>query len=323
MPPVTAAVSPSASKDMKRSISHQNNVNRLTPELIAEVRKQVIDMTAENSPDYDQTDIDRIEKTDEMIERFAIEHFEDHECKTSESIISIANKVSHRLCETLRWRHEFGVNNLKDSDFPSELYECGFLSHGQVEAGHQVVVMKIDRLIRLKHWSDIWVKFIVHEMEKLSTAEFSRPDFHEREKFHVISDASGAGFAQINLHFLMTIIPIFFHHYPQAVARIWLYEIPYLCMALKPIIMRTLPGYITKKVVFCDRKDIDQMGYDSLPAAYGGHPNNRLPLAKSNSTHCRSLSQVGRENNIPENEINKMSQELGNLIRKTRMEYQV
>ena len=289
---------------------------KTSPVLINEVRRQVLDIASGSSEEYDRIDLDRIRKTDEMITRFAVDYFEDNDTK-HDHVSSIARKVACKLCETLRWRSDFGINYLKDSDFPIEFYQSGLISLSSVVAGHQVCVMQIDRLVRLKYWSNLWIKFIVHEIEKTFSAVFQREDFLERGQPHFISDSSRSGFAQMNLHFLMTIIPIFFAHFPQGVSKVWLYEVPYFSMALKPIVMRTLPTRIAKKIIFTDRKIfVKDMGYDRVPVTYGGSPANLMTPARADSSEMRSLLEIGRENSIPDHEIEKMSCELHSLIQR-------
>lgn len=282
---------------------------KLSPKFVEEVRNNVLDVTAKSGERFDPVDMERIRSQDGMIKRFILEYMES--TYKSEPMSMMSQKIANNICETLRWRCDFGVNRQKDSDFPIELYNSGLISFVKASNGHDVLVIRSDRLIRLKYWSDVWIKFIVHEVEKMTEKIFEKEDFFDQELPHVLCDSSKAGLGQMDLHFLLTIIPIFFRHYPMGVSKVWLYEVPFLNMAIKPIVMRVLPTRLAKKVMFTDRRSIvREMGYERTPYAYGGSPGNVMRDARSSSLHNRRLQQIGEENQIPVPEILKMTKEL-------------
>ena len=280
------------------------DVKSLPVEVIDEIRDCVLQRIEEEPDKYHPADVKRFNETNELIYRFLIDHLED---KGGLQALkdNISSKVSKNIVETLSWRHEFGVNSSLDSDFPQEFYNTQLFLLGERNDGSPFIVMNIRKLVRLRQWSNVWMKFIVHEMEKIASKMFADPDFLSKPKPHVLSDASEIGLAHIDFSFIFAIIPIFLKHYPQGFQTIWLYELPYFSRHMKGIVLKTLPSRITKKIMFSDKNHIvEDMGAENLPAQYFG--TSKYPLKELSSKTASTLREVGRNNNISEHEIDKM-----------------
>ena len=69
---------------------------------------------------FDPVDVERIKSCDWIIERF-LEYQKIVNHKTD------VNATAKKLIEAMKWRKEQGVNQLKESNFPMEYFQCGGL----------------------------------------------------------------------------------------------------------------------------------------------------------------------------------------------------
>jgi hypothetical protein len=282
------------------------DVDDLNGTVVAEIRECVMSRIEEEPEKFHPSDVKRFKERSEMIYRFLIEYIEDNGGINSQNDHSCVEKVTRSIVDTLKWRVEFNVNNMKDSDFPEEFYKSKLFLLGTRSDGSLFIIINVRKLVRLRQWSNVYLRFIIHEMDKIGEeVMFSDPDFLKKPKPHVLADASEIGLAQMDFTFIFSIIPIFLNHYPQGFTTIWLYELPMFSRHMKGIVLKTLPHRITKKIMFTDKKHIiDDMGAENLPVDYNGCSNQQL--RELSSATASNLREVGKKNDISEKEIEKM-----------------
>ena len=280
------------------------DIDSIPNELVNEIRAIILQKIEEDPDKFHESDVNRFEKTNEMVYRFLIDYFEDTNAKEIPS--DTTEKVSKNILATLFWRKDFGTNTSQDSDFPREFYTNHLFQLGQLADGTPLLILNSRKLIRLRQWSNIYLRFIVHETEKIANKALSAPDFFHKPRIQCIADTTEIGLAQCDISFIFSIIPIFLNHYPQSFQTIWLYELPYFAKYFKGLVMKTLPTRITKRIMFTDRKSLAKdMGPENVPAIfYGG--KSKHPLKDLVSSEASTLKDVARRNKIPESEVDKM-----------------
>lgn len=77
---------------------------------------------------YHQIDIDRLFQTDWFIRRFLVANHGD------------LDKTIHQLDKCLKWRKEFDVNNLIDTDIPAEFIQAGALFPYAEDKNNRLVI---------------------------------------------------------------------------------------------------------------------------------------------------------------------------------------
>ena len=283
------------------------SISSVPPALIKETRDQVFKQIQLHPGKVDIIDVCKLRDGGNLIERSVLDYLDDH--VMSDGVGPTSIKISHIVMESLKWRKEFGIYHIHDSDLPVEFYDSNLFEMTERPDGAVLIVMNVGNLKRMRQWSNIWIRFIVHEMEKLADSLFSDPDFFNKRKPHVLADASNIGIAHLDLNFIITIVPIFLKHFPQAFETIWLYGLPLFSRHMRGMVLRSLPARIAKKVMFTDKNTIlDDMGVANVPVRYGGFCEH--PLAHFNSTSASTLQNVGRKAGISESEIAKMISEM-------------
>lgn len=282
-------------------------ISSVSPSLLVETRDQVFKQIQLHPDRVDPVDVSKLRNGSNLIERSVLEYLEDHVMTDGVSTTSV--KIANQVMESLRWRKEYGVNQIRATDLPAEFYRCNVFELVERPDGGHLIIVNIGNLKRLRHWSNLWIKFIVYEMEKVADKQFSDPDFFNKRKLRVLADSSDIGFAQMDLSFILTIVPIFLKHFPQGFETVWLYGLPFFTRHMRGIALRSLPARVAKKVKFTDKGTIvHDMGSDNVPVRYGG--TCRFPLKEFSPAEASPLRDVGRKNGITDAEINRMLAEI-------------
>ena len=87
---------------------------------IDEIRKLFLNYNDKWPESFHHDDVDRIKRCDWIIERFL-------QYQIMVNHKTHVNALAKKLIEAMKWRKEQRVNQLKESDFPMEYYQCGGL----------------------------------------------------------------------------------------------------------------------------------------------------------------------------------------------------
>ena len=87
---------------------------------INEIRELFLNHLNKSPDHFHPDDVERIKSYDWIISGF-LEYQKILHYKTD------VNATTKKLIEAMKWRREQGVNQLKESDFPMEYYQCGGL----------------------------------------------------------------------------------------------------------------------------------------------------------------------------------------------------
>ena len=285
----------------------------ISSKIVEQVKTKVIQI-ASNSDSYDDLDIEKLHTNAEMIERFVLDYQVNNANYLQQQESSVVSSITANVLDTLAWRKEIGLTKMKDSDFPIEFYQLDFFKKGKQTNGQLLLLINTGRLQRLSTWSNVWIHFIVHECEKMTIDFLADPNFLSKPRPLVLVDSTEVSLAHMDLKFVLTIIPIFLKHYAQAFESIWLYELPYFSLHLKPILIASLPRRITRLVHFTDRKNLVKDLGNEVPVEYGGQSTH--PLDSIEPTNPGNLFFTGKTYGIDESEIKKMQEAVNTKLKK-------
>lgn len=301
-----------ASQRRRSSVRKKWGVDRHLIELVRQKVNMQIEFlcSKESLPKnqlFDPLDIEFIEGTDDLITRFLLEYFEDHPSalKNCQDEI-IATDVANCVMDTLKWRKENNVNQLKDSDFPRDFYEANIFLFGKDSDGADVVYVR-GRFCRkiASCWSPILISFIIHECEKKLKEILGDPR-NPKNPGHrpgILIDCSNVAVTQLDTSLIFSLLP-FVKHYPQSFEYAWVYELPWMMRPFFNLVIKMLPTRIVRKVKQMDKKSaIKEMGIEGLPSFLGGkspiEPTIQVPPGAS------TLDEVAKRHNISDDDIRK------------------
>lgn len=261
---------------------------------------------------FDPLDIEFIETTDDLITRFLLEYFEDHpnalnNCQDE----LISTEVANCVMDTLKWRKENNVNNLKDSDFPCEFYETKLFLFGRDSDGAEVVYIRGRYARKIAPcWTPILISFIIHECEKKLKEILGDPR-NPKNPGHrpgIVIECTGASVTQIDTALIFAMLP-FVKHYPQSFSYAWIYDLPWMLRPLFNLVMKMLPSRIVRRVKQMDKKSaVKEMGIEGLPSFLGGQspiePSISVPPGSS------TLDEVAKRHNISDDDLRKFREYL-------------
>jgi len=81
------------------------------------------------------------------------------------------------LIEDLRWRKQYGVNDLKEDDFPQEFYKSeSFFDYETDKLGHSVIYIRGRLHKKISDWTPLFKKFFVYIVNKVENEVYFNSD---------------------------------------------------------------------------------------------------------------------------------------------------
>lgn len=267
----------------------------IEPTTINVIREALLGKFEENASLFDVRDAARLRADDWLIARFLLDKLPDF----SSQLEAIEPTIA-ALEETLKWRREFGVNDLKDSDFPVQFYQSGVVT---VARENRIIYIRARRYKRVSGWTDVISKWIIHEIEKM---EHRAPG----ERVSIILDNADVGMSAIDTSLGLTLIPILLRHYPSGFDNFTLLDMPWVCRATTAICLKLLPARLQGLIKIMDSKQaINVYGSGSLPTFMGGD----VEFSLETPAEALDIEEVGKKNNIDESSIKKLKSHLSSL----------
>lgn len=96
-------------------VSALQEVKKIPAQIIEDMRSRFVLEAKNNVEEYDVEDIDCVETNDWQIQRYLLEHKNDPQVAYS------------KMLESMKWRKTSGVKLLKESQFPTQLFKCGYM----------------------------------------------------------------------------------------------------------------------------------------------------------------------------------------------------
>lgn len=156
------------------------------------------------------------------------------------------------LHETMRWRNDMYISQVRDYHFPSEFYAIGALFIYEADReGNLVLYMRIRMHHKTPELDEAERGFLVHTFNKAE--KLSRGN-----GFAVVFDLSGAGYSNLDFPFLTFLIDFGRNHFPGSLAYILVYNLPWILSTFQKMVFAMLPPETAGKVKFATGSDIFQ-----------------------------------------------------------------
>ncbi|WCJ36360.1 Sec14p-like phosphatidylinositol transfer family protein [Euphorbia peplus] len=181
------------------------------------------------------------------------------------------DKASTMLIKYLKWRKEFVPNgSISPSQVSNEIAQNKMFLQGFDKKGRPIAILLAGRHFQNKSL-DEFKRFVVCVLDKIST---SIPE--GEEKFAVIADLQGWGYANCDIRGYLSALSILQDYYPERLGKCFIVHVPYIFMAAWKIIYPFIDNNTKKKIVFVENpklksallEDIDE---SQIPTTYGGH----------------------------------------------------
>lgn len=276
--------------------------------IIQEVRRRVIETTTRTKDVFDESDIKWISETDDMIFRNVLVFRGSH--PKNQEMEVMYKSVHDAVISTLKWRHSFGVNNVRDEDIPKEFFNVKAVLFYIGTDGRLYICMKVRKYRKFSNvWVDISIRFAVHEIDKRLkeySYKYKRGIYDLRPV--IIFDGQKIGMAQMDLKNFFIGRSIFQHHYPKTFNEVWIYGMPWWTTPFVTIAIKALPEYVTNHVKLVDTESmIREIGEGNVPETLGGALQEVYiePPAVT-----MSVEQLGRQVGASRSEIKRLIEHL-------------
>lgn len=177
----------------------------------------------------------------------------------------IMDKTVEMVKDDLRWRKEFGVRDIKRSEFPSEYFDReGCYIYNEDVEGRTNVVLRVRRLRKTKPGEKaLGERFVIYWIEHV---------YQRNEKgINIILDCADAGLSNVNMDLVHFAHFIFKQHYPCFLGYFLVYNMPWIFGAVWNVIKRFLPKAAVERIKFVDNKAIQEyIDENKLPREMGG-----------------------------------------------------
>ena len=223
---------------------------------VAELRQLVIDTIEKNLELFDQKDIDTIKIIDNFAKRFY-----DHSRGN-------VHAAFHAILKAMKWRKDFGINQLSDTSFPEEFYKAGTLfPYGHDLEGRRVMVLRVKAVKDVSdEWTELYQRFGVYVMDKLAKEN----DRSDNRGVAVLLDCRDATFENINMDQIRYILDLR-EHYPMIVRSVIIYELPHTFHYMANMVIMWLPEWQKKLIHVISQENLgDYIAADQLPDFVGG-----------------------------------------------------
>lgn len=201
---------------------------------------------------YHPKDVEKLEENDEFVAAF-IRSFE-----------TLQDACNH-LHESLKFRHDFEMNDAREDTFPVEIWESGAVYfHNHDKDGHAILYLQVKQHNKDPEMQPIIKKFFAFMLERYM-------EDHPGETIVVLFDLVGAGLAQLDMEFIKFIINCFKMYYPKLLEYMLMYEMPWLFNAAWKIIKQMLHPESVKRIKFVNKAGIQEyINKDQLWEHMGG-----------------------------------------------------
>ncbi|XP_069131475.1 motile sperm domain-containing protein 2-like isoform X2 [Argopecten irradians] len=201
---------------------------------------------------YDQRDVDNVASNDLYVSQFI---------RSWETLEDAAN----RLHETLKWRKETEVNDLKETTFDRWIYEVGGLFyHNHDKDGRKILIVRVKHHKKDSEKLPGVKKFIAYHLEH----EYKEDPTQE---LVVLFDMAEAGLSNLDMELIKFLITCFKIYYPTFLGYMLIFEMPWLFNAAWKIIKAWLSPQAIGKIKFVGKSDIQEyINKDQLMEHMGG-----------------------------------------------------
>lgn len=249
-------------------------------------------------------DVEKLRNADTFIQRFINEH-QNWKKNNWEEIVDL-------VIESLKWRKDFGINDLNRKMFPREFYDLKVFVYGQIGPKDLMVYVKARRFRKIEGASERILQFGVWCFESLAE------EYGDHLKWSAFSDLSGCGLSQVDFPLFMKAIPILLKNFPDIAEHGYIYELPWILKPIAKVVMACLPAKYNDMVTFCSKSDfLEKVPKDKLPDFLGGPVKTR---EFEPCEDCVTLEEAAAELGMTSEQIKKTRKVVNEMIADVRRE---
>ncbi|XP_060557960.1 motile sperm domain-containing protein 2-like isoform X2 [Ruditapes philippinarum] len=229
---------------------------------------------------YDDRDVKKFNEDDAYVASFI---------RTYETLQEAAN----HLHESLKFRLEYGVNDLKEDNFPQEMWETGAMYyHNHDKDGIPILYIQVKQHVKDPQLLPTIKKWFAYHLEKQYLKD-------PESSIVLLFDLDGAGMAQIDMEFVKHIINSFKLYYPKLLEYMLVYEMPWLFSAAWKLIKQMLNAESVKRIKFVTKTNVQEyINKDQLL----GHMGGTDPFVYKYEPPCFDVGGGGDELDEPDSE---------------------
>lgn len=287
-------------------------------QLIERMRQRVFQLTQDDSArEFDQIDLEAIATGSDLLWRFALFQLENDTSVVDKSDLNKVNidRAVEMLLATLKWRKDYGIHEIKDSDIPREFYQLKMFTYAMHHDKRRIFLFI--RVSKYKNISSsirsLIIKGIVHEIEKKISFFANKYENGVCDlKPVIILDCAGIKYHSIDINLLTEMVTIVSNHFPQVVDQFWVYDLPWMAGYLFPLFVKAIPSVFArriKKVYFDDA--VASVGIDCLPGFMGG-TSQVEPVLEIPPT-AGSLEELARKKSLDKSDVKKFIEHLNSV----------
>ncbi|KAL5012118.1 hypothetical protein ScPMuIL_010669 [Solemya velum] len=192
-----------------------------------------------NSSQYDERDLDKIRSDESFVGQYI---------RPQESM----EEVSDRMSESLKFRMEYGMNDMTKDSFDQWAWEKGAVFfHNQDKDGHQILFIKTREYRKDMNILPMVKRFFAFALETVYRRNVD-------EQVVILFDMSEAGLANLDMDLIRFVMTSFKTYYPKILAYMLIFEMPWIFNAAWKIIKTWMSADAVKKIKFVSKTNIQE-----------------------------------------------------------------
>lgn len=240
---------------------------------VVELRKKFLDKHyASDKNYYDSRDISRVKSDDIFVQQYLAGRDGN------------VDKAYKMMDEALKWRKEFGINDVTEKDVPEEILKSGYIckpTQGKDKKGANLVFINCpqytkggkDKLLGYK-------KLCAYTFEKVQRE-------HPGERLSLISNFKDAGLANMEMDYLKFVVHVQTTIYPDLLENAYVLSFPKLLEGIWKILKALMGSKFHTKYIFLTPEEVLQyVDKDQLTVELGGKFEYKYPPEEKTDSNC-------------------------------------
>lgn len=242
-------------------------------------------------------DVNLITDTHDMLWRFILFDLDCNEKVKDEVDLTMVNydNACKLLLESLKWRKQYGLHDIRDDHFPREFYKLKMFTYTyHKDINRLILFIRVNRYIKSSSaMRELIIRCLVHEVEKKVVAFSPLFDrgFYDLNAITVL-DCTGLGYQSLDIQLMMSTLALT-ARFPLLGRESWIYGLPSFAKYLEPIVRKGLPCHVNKRIFLVSHAEaVARIGLDKLPKFMGGtcpvDPDIEIPEESKDLDHLDS-----------------------------------
>lgn len=229
-----------------------------------------------NEADFDPKDIEKIEKDDWFVKRFLIAAY-----KNQDEAVKL-------MTQSMKWRKEKRLRQLKESDFPREFLETGSLFQYEADKnGLPSLIMRLKFVRRIPEMLDSMKLFCMYQCFQIDEAQ-------NGAGWVLVLDFTGCTYSQYqNIDLLHYFITTMHTNFPAGIDYVLTVDIPWVLTSFWGLVKMWIPEKRRDMVQFCSKANLgDFFDPCNLPPVLGGYCKRKYKTYPKDAVSAYEFGKV-------------------------------